>query len=205
MTKNVHGVCTQKCSHGISSGYFNLHSQYGVGIPHFALSRCSQAFRFLSTFETISQACLDVYFYFPYASVFSYVYWLFQGFSSVICLFVAFVLCSVRLFAFCCYSCFNSSSVTCIADIVSCSLACLFTLCFRCLLCFKKCLPTSKNHKNGLPCFSSSFLNLIFKFTALISWNSFLSMLWVTILVFHMNGAFCTIYQIDHLNSNAVL
>ena len=40
--------------------------------------------------------------------------------------------------------------------------ACLFTLCFLCLLCFQKSLPTSKNHKNGLPFFSSSFLNLIF-------------------------------------------
>ena len=111
MTKNVHGVCTQKCSHGISSGYFNLHSQYGVGIPHFALSRCSQAFRFLSTFETISQACLDFCFYFPYASVFSCLLAVW-GFSSVIRLFVASVHHSVRLFALCCYSCYNSLSVT---------------------------------------------------------------------------------------------
>ena len=35
--------------------------------------------------------------------------------------------------------------------------ACLFTLCFLCLLCFQKSLPTSKNHKNGLTFFPSSF------------------------------------------------
>ena len=157
----------------------------------------------MSTFETISQACLDVYFYFPCASVFSYVYWLFGvslvwfacllPLSSALSGYLPFVVILVLILR------------QLLALQTSCSLACLFTLCFRCLLCFKKCLPTSKNHKNGLPFFSSSFLNLIFKFMALISRNSFLSMLWVTILVFHMNGAFCTIYQIDHLNSNALL
>ena len=156
----------------------------------------------MPTFETISQACLDVCFYFPYASVFSYVYWLLR----------------VSLLWFACLLPLSSALSGYLPFVVILALillqllalqisypACLFTLCFLCLLCFQKSLPTSKNHKNGLPCFSSSFLNLIFKFTALISWNSFLSMLWVTILVFHMNGAFCTIYQIDHLNSNAVL
>ena len=35
--------------------------------------------------------------------------------------------------------------------------ACLFTLCFLCLLCFKKSLPTSENYKNGLSSFYRSF------------------------------------------------
>lgn len=75
------------------------------------------------------------------------------GFSSVICLFVTVVHCSVRLFAFCCYCCFNSLSVVCIAGILFCSVPCLFTLCFLCLLCFKKSFPASQSHKNGLPYF----------------------------------------------------
>ena len=161
MTKNVHGVCTQKCSCGISSGSFNLHSQYGVGIPHFTPSWCSQALGFCQPLKQYLKL-VRFLFLFPLCLGVSICLLAVWGFSSVICLFVAFVHCSVRLFAFCCYSCFNSSSVTCIADILSCSLACLFTLCFLYLLCFKKSLPTSKNHKNGLPFFSSSFLNLIF-------------------------------------------
>ena len=84
MTKNVHGMYTQKCSCGIltigifnSSGYFNLHWQDRVGIPHFAPSWCSQACKCLSAFKTICQAYLDFCFYFPCASVFPYAYWLF--------------------------------------------------------------------------------------------------------------------------------
>ena len=106
-----------------SSGYFNLHSKYRVGIPHFVPSCCSQAFRFLSAFETISQACFDLYFYFPYASVFSCVYWLFGvsllWFAYLLPLSTALSGCLLLL------SCSNSLSVTCICIylILLCSLS----------------------------------------------------------------------------------
>ena len=89
------------------------------------------------------------------------------------------VICLLLLF------CFNSSSVTCVAHIFSCSLACLFTLCFLCLLCFKKSEKSSK--------WSAVFFQQFFQFDLLIYDSNLLKFIFIcvmsTILVFHINGA----------------
>ena len=69
------------------------------------------------------------------------------------------LLCQV---VFCCYLVLILCQLLAFAYILSCSVACLFTLCFLCLLCFKKSLPPSKNHKNGLLFFFQQFFKFYF-------------------------------------------